>query len=36
MDIAEETQTTSVDHTRKADERGLDKEEEDYFSKDRS
>ncbi|KAF6982845.1 hypothetical protein CFC21_001179 [Triticum aestivum] len=34
VDIAEETQTTSVDHTRKADERGLDKEEEDYFSKD--
>ncbi|XP_044965812.1 serine/threonine-protein phosphatase 4 regulatory subunit 3-like isoform X2 [Hordeum vulgare subsp. vulgare] len=34
VDIAEEMQTTSVDHTRNADERGLDKEEEDYFSKD--
>ncbi|KAI4965084.1 hypothetical protein ZWY2020_057517 [Hordeum vulgare] len=32
----EEMQTTSVDHTRNADERGLDKEEEDYFSKDSS
>ena len=36
MDIVERKDTTSVGNMRKkADERGLDKEEEDYFNPDR-